>query len=376
MRNLRTSRSAPGILLVAVVVIMTTLKTLHAAPAIDPEGTWLETPWGVPVIDRGTAGAWDHNAVDNPFVHYEDNVYYAFYEGMNFSSVEQIGLAISTDGVNWEKQSVAAPLLSTGASGSWDSRVTKLPTGVVKKDGLYYLYYTGGDPTGTRHIGMAFSDQLTGGWTKYATPVLEGRPGQWDALVTSYPAAVQEIGGQYHMLYRGLTGFWHNQAVGLAISDDLVHWTRHPAAQSTPLTDPSEEIASLGVTKVNDQYVGISQPTNLANRAYWYSTDLVAWRKGEPVSMQVLSSASTLSNPFLVGDTWNILYEQDDRIYQAALMPPEPPPEPGLIAHWTFDQDGSDAVGQNHGIFHGGAQIVSDAKVGVGCLALDSQSQQ
>jgi lipoyl(octanoyl) transferase len=44
---------------------------IHKYLRLLEEGTWLEDPPGRPVIDRGPAGAWDHVAVDNPFVYRE-----------------------------------------------------------------------------------------------------------------------------------------------------------------------------------------------------------------------------------------------------------------------------------------------------------------
>ena len=44
------------------------LEKKAARSALPREGRWIETPAGEPVIDRGPSGAWDHYAVDNPFV--------------------------------------------------------------------------------------------------------------------------------------------------------------------------------------------------------------------------------------------------------------------------------------------------------------------
>ena len=68
-------------------------------------------------------------------------------------------------------------------------------------------------------------------------------------------------------------------------------------------------IASLSVARVNDRFVGISQPMDLAKRRYWYSTDLLKWEKGPKVLFNASAAAETLSNPFLVDGKWNIVYE-------------------------------------------------------------------
>ena len=84
----------------------------------------------------------------------------------------------------------------------------------------------------------------------------------------------------------------------------------------------SEETASLAVAQVNQRFVAISQPKDLQNRSYWFSDDLKQWQKGPSVKSSASIKAETLSNPFLSGGHWTVLYEQKDRIYRAVLQPP------------------------------------------------------
>jgi hypothetical protein len=51
--------------------------------------------------------------------------------------------------------------------------------------------------------------------------------------------------------------------------------------------------------------------------------------------------------------------------------PPPPPPPAALLAHWTFDADGSDETGNHPAALQTGASISSSAKVGGGALDLD-----
>lgn len=75
----------------------------------------------------------------------------------------------------------------------------------------------------------------------------------------------------------------------------------------------------MSIVQVGDAYIGISQPTTIVNRRYWNSKDLLNWTKGPPVLIKSSGKVDTISNPFLVRGKWNVLYEQDDRIYQAVL---------------------------------------------------------
>ena len=124
------------------------------------------------------------------------------------------------------------------------------------------------------------------------------------------------------MLYRGMLGFYHHQGLGAVCSDDLLHWKRVGQVDQRPLIPTQREVASMGVALAGGRFVGISQPMRLAERRYWFSNDLLEWREGPPVNLNVSRAAETISNPFLVDGQWNVVYEQGDRIYRAVLTPP------------------------------------------------------
>lgn len=287
---------------------------------------WVETPMGKPVIDRGPEGAWDHYAVDNPFVYVEDGTYYCFFEaqdvpGSNPKWHERIGLAISKDGLNWTKQDDLNPILKEGPEGNWDNPITKLPSGVVKQDGRYYLFFSGRNSE-AKQVGVATATQLTGPWTKVPeNPILPGRPGKWDQHVTTHPSPVFKRGDSYYLLYRGMKGLFYEEGVGLAVSSDLIHWNRADSSNDQPVIPVKANVRSLAVAETADGYVGISQPEKLAERRYWLSDDLIHWQPGRSLTINASTAAETLTNPFLVNGEWTILYEQQDRIYRAILKP-------------------------------------------------------
>ncbi len=305
----------------------TAAGTAAITPPLDPRGVWVETPRATPVIDRGMAGAWDHMAVDNPYVYAEGDRFFCFYEAQNkpiaSGGCEAFGIAVSQDGITWEKLP-GNPVLSTGADDAWDHIVAKLPAGLIKRNGLYHLFYSGRD-SHRKQIGLATARQLAGPWTKSPdNPVLRRRAGKWDQVLSTHPAPVFEIEGRYHLIFRGMERRYEHQGVGLAVSSDLRHWQR---SVDTPMIPVAEEIASLAVARVNQSFVGISQPMDLQNRSYWFSDDLKQWQKGPPVNFRASIKAETLSNPFLSGGQWTVLYEQKDRIYRAVLqLPTSRPP--------------------------------------------------
>jgi predicted GH43/DUF377 family glycosyl hydrolase len=276
---------------------------------------WVEEPAGKPVIDRGAPGAWDGHAVDNPFLLVDGGLLYCFYEGQDkpFSEGghERIGMAVSVDGFTWEK-GADNPILDVGPEGAWDSVVAKLPA-VTRLGTVYYMFYSGRNEH-VKQIGLATSrDLLT--WEKHEdNPVLRGRQDRWDKLLSTHPAAPIRRDGRFYLLYRGMSDYYRDQGLGVAVSSDLIHWER---AQEGPVIAVEEEIASLALCRVGDDYVGIAQAPK---RSYWFSKNLLDWQRGEAAPLTG-NHVDTLSNPVWFQGRWMVLYEQQDRIRRATQSP-------------------------------------------------------
>jgi beta-fructofuranosidase len=78
-------------------------------------------------------------------------------------------------------------------------------------------------------IGHAVSSDLSN-WTVVDDAIRPGEPGSWDDLAT-WTGSVLERDGRWHMLYTGTSHAEDGlvQRIGLATSDDLMTWTKHPA---------------------------------------------------------------------------------------------------------------------------------------------------
>ncbi len=101
----------------------------------------------------------------------------------------------------------------------WDGMATFNPT-IRRHDGKYVLFYTGTTyddvppkekrPSrelwekawNNKRIGVAVSDSVTGPWKRRDKPVLEPRPGKWDASITSNPAPVVHEDGSVLLIYK------------------------------------------------------------------------------------------------------------------------------------------------------------------------------
>jgi predicted GH43/DUF377 family glycosyl hydrolase len=248
-------------------------------PPLSPAAGDVKLNWAVhpaPVLGRGAPGQWDAVDTLNPSIVRHGAVYMNFYSGYdgrtwhtglatspdglawtrkgkilspdpsswegsyiaaNGAALErngtffhwyqagdppQIGLARSTDGLRWNKES--RPVLTTGPAGSWDERGVADPYAIVI-DKYIYIFFLGQDRARRQRLGVARStDGLT--WEKLrANPILElGGPGTFDEVGLGEPA-VWQSNSSYWMLYTGRDRN-ENRALGLARSQDGVNWKR------------------------------------------------------------------------------------------------------------------------------------------------------
>jgi predicted GH43/DUF377 family glycosyl hydrolase len=134
----------------------------------------------------------------------------------------RIGLARSPDGIRWARH--PQPVLGPGPRGSWNERGVADPY-VIRAGKYLYMYYLGQDRAQRQRLGVARSEDGVR-WESYKTnPFFElGGPGDFDEIGLGEPAVFTTL-GSYWMLYTGRDREEH-RAIGLARSQDGVHWTR------------------------------------------------------------------------------------------------------------------------------------------------------
>lgn len=128
----------------------------------------------------------------------KDNLYYMFFEGRTTTYYSKIGLATSSDGVNWEMNN--QPVLT--ATENWEGTGVAYPT-VIIEEGQFKMIYNSSNPDGPG-FGMAFSDDGVN-WTKY-----EGNP----IFTTNDAPNVNKMGygdlvktgNEYRLYYSGKVG--------------------------------------------------------------------------------------------------------------------------------------------------------------------------
>ena len=97
---------------------------------------------------------WEKKCIEAPTTCQRDGRLYLFYAGGYNNEPQQIGLAVSDDGLHWQRASTT-PFLPHGPEGSWNSSESGHPGVFVDTDGRSYLFYQGNPDHGeTWRLGM------------------------------------------------------------------------------------------------------------------------------------------------------------------------------------------------------------------------------
>jgi len=90
---------------------------------------------------------WEMNCIEAASVFKENGKYYMFYAGAYNSEGQQIGLAVSSDGIEWERVS-SEPVLTRGLENQWNSTESGHPGVFIDTDGTKWLFYQGNPDKG------------------------------------------------------------------------------------------------------------------------------------------------------------------------------------------------------------------------------------
>ncbi len=226
--------------------------TLPPPDQAGPSGPFHWEAQPMPVLARGTQGAWDSSDVLNPSVVRFGGRYLNLYSGFdgktwhtgiadsndgvqwtkrnrvlspegwegsyiaaNGSAIEyrgellywyqagdppRIALARSSDGANWKKQGEA--VVPLGPTGSFDERAVADPY-VIRRADYFYLFYLGQNRARQQRLGIARSRDGIAWEKSRANPILDiGADGALDENGLGEPA-IWTSGSSYWMLYTG-----------------------------------------------------------------------------------------------------------------------------------------------------------------------------
>lgn len=200
-----------------------------------------------PVFFPDSAVSWDSYHVSSGPVIKENGLYKMYYSGWNDQYGEwPVGLAVSENGINWTRYSNNPIIRGEG----WDYQIR--PQSIIKKDGLYYMFFTGGTGNNCR-IGVATSSNGIN-WEKYSgNPVLVPEE-SWEGNGAAFPSVIYE-NNQFVMVYQGILDT--NTAFGYAYSADGFHWTKsnsNPLFKTEDCSHPAYKISFPFYLKTGNEY--------------------------------------------------------------------------------------------------------------------------
>jgi predicted GH43/DUF377 family glycosyl hydrolase len=90
---------------------------------------------------------WEKNCIEAPAVIYRNGKFFMFYAGGYNNEPQQIGVAVSDDGITFKRLS-DKPFLPAGRPGEWNSSESGHPFIFADSDGKTYLFYQGNNDKG------------------------------------------------------------------------------------------------------------------------------------------------------------------------------------------------------------------------------------
>lgn len=194
-----------------------------------PFGAWQRLNLGEPVLSPRGDG-FESAGVFNPAVVKKDGRFVMLYRAQDGSGTSRLGYATSVDGVNFTRR--PGPVLEPEADyekggGVEDPRLTKVGD-------TYYLTYTGYNKKDAQ-LCLATSKDLIS-WERRGV-IMPAYKGRWNVGWTKAGAILGEkVKGKYWMYYMADSSKDIHE-MGVAFSDDLVHWTEaldRPVLRSRP----------------------------------------------------------------------------------------------------------------------------------------------
>jgi predicted GH43/DUF377 family glycosyl hydrolase len=153
------------------------------------------------VLPRGPRGAWDELGVADPYVIAAAGRLYLFHLGQDRARRQRLGVAVSADaGRTWTKLR-SNPILEIGAPGRFDSLGLGEPA-VWTSHGRWWMLYTGRDRAERRKIGLAVSpDGIQ--WQRVSQAPLIAGQAPWNSQVVCDPEILPLPDGSLRVWYGG-----------------------------------------------------------------------------------------------------------------------------------------------------------------------------
>ena len=160
---------------------------------------------------------WEKSSLMCPDVMWEEEegLYKMWYSGGEQYEPNAIGYAVSKDGIRWEKRK-ENPVFQADPENLWE-RHKAAGCHVIKLGGEYLMFYIGYQNEDYAQIGLAKSKDGVGGWMRHPeNPIIAPDPGTWDGEACYKPYAIYD-GNRWMLWYNGRKG--HVEQIGVAVHE-------------------------------------------------------------------------------------------------------------------------------------------------------------
>lgn len=280
------------------------------------------TKTGGAVLDLGSAGSFDDQWVSCPSVTFDGcryrMWYSSFYDYSQSPGGRGVGLALSSDGLHWERANDGKPVFVPGPPGSLDDGQVMGPE--VLFDGeIYRMWYTG-QPRERHASGLGYyriflaTSRDGEKWTRASDgqPVLDiGPSGSYDSVQAATPSIVRDEHG-FRMWYAA----WapnSGHVVCSARSRDGVQWQRDNGGRPVEGLTPRSAYGPA-VTRIAGRYVMLYMASGARPDLYGaFSSDGLHWTmagNGQPVIVRGEADDfddAIVGHPFLLTKSGRLL---------------------------------------------------------------------
>ncbi|MFX1516902.1 MAG: hypothetical protein ACFFC6_11365 [Promethearchaeota archaeon] len=209
------------------------IATGYETPVLTPSGSETKTCWGS-VVKSGST-------------------YHMFYSyNPTGGANAKIGHATSSDGKTWTKDAANNPVLDVGSGGKFDDKQVWLPIVWIEGSTWYMIY--AGQKNADSHVAIGLATSSDGvNWTRQNSgdPVLEGDSGEWDQNNAEIGTVIK-VGSTYYMWYNTITS--SPRKIGLATSTDLINWTKDENNPIFEAASSNAGRFCPGIFKLSDWY--------------------------------------------------------------------------------------------------------------------------
>ena len=135
---------------------------------------------------------------------------------------QSLALVTSKDGIHWSEP--PQPVLGPRKESGWEDDINR-PI-ILKRDGLYHLWYTG---QAKNHSAIGYATSPDGiSWKRMSDKPVLSPEAAWEKVAVMCPHVLWDDGSrQYRMWYSGGEQY-EPDAIGYATSPDGLHWSKHP----------------------------------------------------------------------------------------------------------------------------------------------------